>query len=659
MIRSFWILTTLFALSGISGMAAGAQSTLMMDDFENGVGKWTRNDKTKTDNPSASVVLVDVLATTATRPTEPGGKKSEGAGLFTFKTAKASWASASLRISGAAWARVGARSLKFYINAGGDVPGVELMLRGSYRQPDGSTRDEVFQLPNDPQTKRPKPVRLDIKSWRDVSIPLQDFRDSKGRTALSRLNGLYLLQFVQRGTWDSRFFTIDDMRIVGTGKLIEQPTAAPVATATTKPASAATSDVPAGAIPVNIDFLRLQGRVRSSANVSIGAAWPAADGTVQFPLDDSAAFRGALQTLAPRFIRVDAGTLVELLDSSRLTFDFSRLQTAVSRIRSIKAEPLIALPNPGTWGLDSRGYGVFVGQAARALNTRNAKPVRYFELNTAGSTSATALYNSGYATLKKLSKNYRVGGIGATSGDVNSLNVLLRTATGLDFLSVKYFGAYSGTPEADSLMKTARDFPSLRTIAGALDRSKFRNAAIYVTQANLNAARAPEDVVPTDSRLVQIPSAAWWAAFLSNGSRLSDQIFFNDATNPEWGLLNERASAYPAYYALWMWNTFFPPGSQRVQATTTSTDIDVFACNTPTAHNVLMTNMTPQNVTTHLTIRGFPVLRAARMRSIQDPLDPRTGVRFQDLPKSPFQTITLAPYSIAVLQFIEPPKAKR
>ena len=45
------------------------------------------------------------------------------------------------------------------------------------------------------------------------------------------------------------------------------------------------------------------------------------------------------------------------------------------------------------------------------------------------------------------------------------------------------------------------------------------------------------------------------------------------------------------------------------------------------------------------------------MRVLQDPVDPTTGVRFVELPKSPFQTIILPPYAVAVLQFIEPPKS--
>ncbi len=137
---------------------------------------------------------------------------------------------------------------------------------------------------------------------------------------------------------------------------------------------------------------------------------------------------------------------------------------------------------------------------------------------------------------------------------------------------------------------------------------------------------------------------------------MADQVFHNDAVNPEWGLLDENAKAYPAYYALWMWNSFLPPGSVRVPATVSSGSVVAVAVNSPTAHNLLLVNTTESEVTVKVAIRGFPVLRSARIR-IKDSIDdPQVGVRFEDLPKSPFQTIELKPYAVAVVQFIEPPK---
>ncbi|MDF2439924.1 MAG: hypothetical protein JWN98_908 [Abditibacteriota bacterium] len=640
--------------AGLSAPAS-AQSTLVLDDFEDGVGKWTRNDKIKSDTPASNVMLVDVLAT---RPMPGGAEASQGAALFTFKAAKGSWASASLKVNGNEWGKIGARVLRFWLNAGGDSPGVELMLRGSYRQSDGSLRDEVFELPIDPVTKRPKTILLDKKQWREVAIPLSDFHDRNGRTLPGRVSGIYLLQFVQRGTWNSRFFTIDDIRIVGTGIPAVKATPAPTA-ATAAPQTPATPETAASTIPVNVDFLRTQGRIRSAANASIGASYPTADGMTAFPLEENAQFRAAIDLMNPKFLRLDAGALVELIDSSRPAFDFGRLLSAARRARNVGAEPLISLPNPPEWGLDARGYALFVTQAARLLNAGNPRPVRYFELATATSPStAVAFYKRAYTSLKALSKSYRVGGIGASSASQSTLKALLDGASGLDFLSVHFFGATNGAPSTPALFASAVNITTLKSVASALDKSKWKNAPLYVTQANMSAARTSGDVAPSDGRLVQLASAAWWTSFLGNASRLSDQIFHNDAVNPEWGLLNQGASAYPSYYALWMWNTFFPPGSVRAEVKIDSADIVGAACNTATAHNVLLANTSDREITARMTIRGFPVLRAARMRILQDPLDPRTGVRFSDLPKSPFQTIKLASYAVAVLQFIEPPAKK-
>jgi hypothetical protein len=78
-----------------------------------------------------------------------------------------------------------------------------------------------------------------------------------------------------------------------------------------------------------------------------------------------------------------------------------------------------------------------------------------------------------------------------------------------------------------------------------------------------------------------------------------------------------------------------------------------FAANTPTAHNLMVANTTDNETAVRIAIRGFPVLRAARMRIFEEP---QRGVRFEELPKSPFQTLVLKPHAVAVIQFIEPPK---
>ena len=625
---------------------AQAPTRIVIDDFENGVGAWSRNDKVKAENPAADVLLVDIAPS---KPAPGGAPESKGAGLFAFKAAQNAWASASIAVDGARWAQSGAQRLTFWLNAGGESPGVGLVLRGRYTGADGASHEEVFELPFDPQTKRPKPIKLTVKQWRKVVIPLTDFRSAQGPLP-PHLNDVYMLQFVQRGTWNSRFFTIDDLVVEGNGIPVPQATSATAATTPTTPATT-------GTIAVNVDYLRLQGQVRPAANVSIGATLPGSTSPNDFPLTQNEKFRGAVQTLAPRLVRLDAGSLTELVDSSKPGFDFSKLLSAIKQTRALGFEPLIALTNPSAWGLDGRSYAQFAAQAAHAINTPTPQ-VRYFELATApdavDDTSAIALYNGARVALKAASPRYQVGGITASSGRSETLAALLKGAVGLDFLSVQYFGGWEGTPSATALYGAARDVKTLREAATALDASRWRNVPIFVTQCNLNAAR-DEGNASTDARVQQMIAASWWITFMSNAARVSDQVFHNDATNPEWGLLDAKAQAYPAYYALWMWNSFIPPGSQRVEARVARPDIAAIAANTPTAHNLLLANTTNRAQTVRVGIRGFPVLRAARIRLLEDPVE---GVRFKDLAKSPYQTVTLKPYAVAVLQFIEPPRSR-
>jgi hypothetical protein len=613
--------------------STGAVS-LVVDNFEAGVTNWTRSDKAK-------IGLSDIVAT---KP-NGGAPASTSAALFAFKSADSGWASLSRPVDGSAWARIGANRLVLWMSGGGNKEGVSLQLRAK-----NAGSDLTFSLP--------KPVRLDMTRWRKVAIPLSDFKGPKGEALAPRLSTVYLLQFIQNTKWDSRFFTLDDISVEGTGV----PYTAPTPAATKKPVATSRpvpdpSPAAPGGVKISADFLRVSGSIRAAANVSMGAAL---SGPGFSPLDSSREFRDAIALLKPRFVRLDVGALADLSDSSRPSFDFTRLLNSAARVRAAKAEPLITVTNPAEWGLDSRSYAVLATDAARALNRKGGVMARYFELSPGGddidAATGISYYNAAFTSLKTLSKNFRVGGYGAQAGNLSSQTAFLRSARGLDFLSVSSFGAQSGTPSETVLLSGARDVTNLKTAAGALDKSKFPRAALFVTQAGLSSARGNGDNTPSDARLAQSVSGAWWAQFMASGSRLADQIFHNDAVNPEWGLLDSKSQAYPTYYSLWLWNTFFPPGSARVVATSSNPDVFVTAANTATAHNMLLVNSSKVTQTAQIAIRGFPVLREARIRIFDDP---QQSVRFDALPKSPFQTIQLAPYAVAVVQFIEPPKAKR
>ena len=135
--------TALFFLGATTFSAtdsAHAQSSLLLDNFENGIGAWTRNDKARTDNlvanPNAPATLVDI---TSTRPNIglPTDLASNGAALIAFKSAKSSWASVSTRVDGARWAKMGAKTLTFYIDAAGEMKGTDLVLRAIRKDASG------------------------------------------------------------------------------------------------------------------------------------------------------------------------------------------------------------------------------------------------------------------------------------------------------------------------------------------------------------------------------------------------------------------------------------------------------------------------------------------------------------------------------------------
>ena len=595
-----------------------------IDNFEDGVAAWTRNDKSKSG-------LSDIVTTA------PGVKPtSKQAALLTFKSATASWASLSRPVDGASWARIGARELVFSLNGSGDAKGVDLQLRA--KSADGDT---VYSLD--------KPVKINNTQWRSVVIPLADFKNAKGQAVTEQLSDVYLLQFAQSGEWNSRFFTVDDMSVRGNGTPIP-PKTTPVVAATAPAAPA----LPTGAVAVNVDFKRVAGNIRASANIAVTAPY---DATNTQSLELSQPYREALATLHPKFVRLDVAALADLTDSSRPAWNFARLTSAVKRVRAVGAEPLIAISNPNEWGLDARGYGVLAASTARVLNSGGL--ARYFEMaswsNDTKTSDAVAFYNAGYAGVKGVSARLIVGGYGAPAGDVASQQALLGGAKGLDFLSSRYYAASSGTPSDSVLLDKARTVSDLKTAAGLLDKSRFKRVPLYVTSANLSNARNAGDFVPSDNRLIGPVAGAWWAQFMGSGSRLADQIFHNDSTNPEWGLLlvDQKAQAFPAYYAMYLWNTYMGGGTQRVVTESKNDAIYAAATNTKTAHNLLLVNTTALPQVAQVGIRGFPTLRQVRMHTNDDPA---LGIRTVKLPNSPFQTLKLQPYSVNVVQFIEPPK---
>jgi hypothetical protein len=536
--------------------------------------------------------------------------------------------------------KIGANRLRFWISGDKDVtPGVQLQLRGK-----ANGQDIVYSLP--------LPVKLDVPRWRQVAISLSDFKGPKGETLAPRMRGVTLLQFIQTGNWKSRFFALDDISVTGTGTPLQPPVAA-TATPTPRPVVAAPVAVDPNAVRINADFKKTIGTIRAVANVSVGASYAGASAQ---PLETNPEFRGAIKVLKPRYVRLDVGAFADLTDSSRPSFDFARLVAGARRVRALGSEPVIVVSNPAEWALDARGYGVLVAGAARAVNAAGGPRARFFDLAAWSSdlsdTTALALYNSGYGALKGVSSTLLAGGYGAPAGSA-AQSTLLRSARGLDFLSVNFFSASEGAPAADVLLTNARQITALKTAAGLLDKSRFPRAPLWVT-ANVSTARSPGDYVPSDIRLVQPIAGAWWSQFLISGSRLSDQIFHNDAVNAEWGLLDNSSvpRAYPAYYAMFLWNTYFPPASTRVTASSTNASVVAVAANTATAHNLLLVNLSNSAQTAQVGIRGFPVLREVRLRA-QGERNP------QKLPTSPFQTVTLPPYGSAVVQFIEPPKKAR
>jgi hypothetical protein len=269
-------------------------------------------------------------------------------------------------------------------------------------------------------------------------------------------------------------------------------------------------------------------------------------------------------TLKPRVVRLDASALTELIDSARPAFNFSRLAASARQVRALGAEPLLAITVDPSWGLDTRSYTIFAVGAVRAINAGNPRPARLFELATGtGSLSnanAIAWFNSARRAIKALSPYYRVGGIAVRP--VIWARCALCSVAHRDSISFLFlFRRQWNSAQRGSLFSAARSISNLRATTAALDRSKFRNVPLYVTQANINGSRDANTFLPVDARTAQMVAGAWWATFLGSSSRLADQVFHNDANNPEWGLLDERS--WPIHHTMFCGCGIIPAAGQH------------------------------------------------------------------------------------------------
>lgn len=601
-------------------------SVLLLDDFEQGVGKWLLNDHTKA--ASGLVTFCEILPSPSGAPVG-GGKRGA---MITFKRSTEGWATVSLPVDGKKWKAIGAERLSFWLRGDGSDNQVELMLRATA---DGKeTRFGVTIPLNDPQ-------------WHKVVLPFSRFKN-EGANLADSLEQIYLVQFLKRSQWDSLFFTVDQIQVEGVSTT-------PEVTITPRP-----TILTGKRTNVTVDFAKMLGATTATLSVN-------------FEGDEArlmnADFQESLRNFAPRFVRLKAAKWLKMdAAGDAPTWDFTALDNVVSAVRNAGAEPLICLSPHPEWKLTDEQFLQLCADTVDHLNTNAERKVLYWEIfdePTFGAAAisieqATDRFNQIRQRIKEMDPSLKVGGVALASAWQPHLVYFLKHAQGTDFLSFYFYGTHNGITTDAELFAAAR-----RTVAGDvpnqiafddLRRTMAQmklNVPVFITECSLNSLRTPEGA-SRDKRLPSPLSAAWWMSFLKATGPYVNHVMVFNAAHESWGLMDEKGRAYPAYYALWMYSKFFPAGSAVVSAQSDNTNVLALAVNTPTAHNVMLVNLSDKPAHCRVTAKSVGTLRQVRGRFLEAN---GRGVRFEEhLPLITTQDVPLPAYAVAVVQFIEPPK---
>ncbi len=619
-------------------LAGVAPQKLLLDDFETGVAKWTTNDTFK-QTGGAEAQLCEIVTTMPGAPEDGKGR----AGLVTFRRARESWASVSLNVDGARWAELGAKQLSVWLKGDGSNNTVTLMLRTR----GGTVTDERFSTT----------ISLTNPSWQRLIIPLARLKNET-RTALDALSAVYLLQCVKVGTWESLFFSLDQLELQGeTGGAKPEPSAPPMpptAPGETPP------QIPTGEIAnITVDFGAVLGKTRLRLGGSV-AAHPER-------LVDSAEFRRSISDLGLKLIRVNTATLVVPKPEAEAKgeYDFTVLDSVLEAVAKSGAQPLICLADDPAWQLSEDGFVRFCAAVVRRYAVEQKRAVAYYEVfnePTAGVkaipiATAVAMYNKVRKAVRAVDHTVKVGGLAEGSAWSPHLTTALTKTDAIDFLSFHFFA--SRNPQAgdaetmDAATKgLAPDLPhqlAPRAVFETIQRNRLRaGTPLFITECAPNSAR-DEAGNARDPRLTKPYAAAWWMSFLITAARWVDVACAFDLSDESWGLLDARGRAYPAFYSAWIFSTYAPVGSSVVKSESSLPPVRAFAVTTKTAGNLFLVNTTGQPLTAAVTATGLAELTQVRLRGVED----NTGLKAKTLPLATTHSVPLAPHAVVMVQFVE------
>ncbi|HIE09770.1 MAG TPA: hypothetical protein EYP65_07985 [Armatimonadetes bacterium] len=407
---------------------------------------------------------------------------------------------------------------------------------------------------------------------------------------------------------------------------------------------------------VEVRFDRLEGELRLKVGATLHQGWAQAV--------RSAAVRGALRELRLEYLRLPTGAeLGPFAGPVPGLMDISNLAEAAKFALSVGAKPLVCIRTQPAWGLSPSEFGAYCGALAQALKREGLSRLSFeiFESPDMGPDQMTAEETARYfvkarKAIKALLPWAEVGGPGLSAPWREEVEDFVGRCGRLDFLSFHFFGTHNASTSSGRLFRAAweavaADLPDQLTpgeVRATLIAVGHTKAKVLITRLGVNSIRNP-DGTPKDPRVSSGYSAAWLASFLASTSREVDSAIYYDALRPGWGLLRGEKKT-PAYYALWLFSTYFPRGAKACFRSSSGPGF-CFAARTKTAGNVLLVNISDFPVKFTVAAFGMGRLRMCRARIYRAS---KNSILYVPLPLRRIQRLILGPRDVAVVQFVPP-----
>ncbi|MFP3903160.1 MAG: hypothetical protein ACLFWB_02840 [Armatimonadota bacterium] len=614
-------LVFIFALALMVVWAGAEPLVILLDGFEDGVGKWRTNDSTIA-GTSEAAELCGMYVTTDTPPRGGGAQ----AATIDFQPARGAWASVSIPIDGGAWANAEAGSLQMWVQGRGRDQTVDVILRAAVPRDDGPPQDRSYVQ------------RLDINDdeWRKVTLRFFGFKTQDDQVLTpGLLRHVYLLQFVKTGTWDALRFDVDDIRVVPAEKSRDTP-----------------QQLPKEEIVI-VNFGRDLGRVLGQIGFNLSSSLPA-----------TASDRQRLKKISENTSRLGpcvGRIMLQDYATKKEPYDLALVNRNVNWLLDLGIRPMIALdarPGERSGDIDHDRVEDFI----KLVEVRRGTEHRpYYELCIAPSSDSSGMpealpewFNDAADRLRKADPTMRLGAPRYFAPTRTEVEEFARSAQDPHFTSYsleQQIGA-SIAPEMLALMAREgsrgdaeqRGYRAIRSAIGAAPGQP----ELFITDWGISRSEPP--VGPGAEKLAEGRDAAYLATSVLGAARWVDKLLWRRLIDDDCGFLKTDGSPGVLDGAACLMHDYAPRGSSMRAMIPYSPELLLAAVTTKSSHNVFVVNWSKEPV--KISLRAVGLTRPESVREHR--LDPvsDSNIQHRNLGSNLSQTATFSGPGVTVIELI-------